>query len=364
MILHKYFAKKYFYYYLAVFFIFSLFVCLIDFVEQLRQFGDDASFGKVAELTLSNVPSTVYKTMPLIMILSAVWMFLALARSSELVVARGVGRSPLQFLFAPIMVAAFVGISAVMIFNPFVAATSKQYIQLRDEISTGRNSVFSVGSEGLWLRQGDTNGQTVIRAARSNVDGTILYDVTLISLAENGKPIRRIETKNARLGTGEWILGASKIWPISPNSNPEMQSFKAPNYSIPSSLTLDQIKDSFGSPATISIWNLTKYISDLQASGFSARRHAVWFQMELARPIFLIGMMLIGAGFSMRHTRFGGTGMSVLIAVMLGFGLFYLRNFAQILGETGQLPIWLAAWTPPVATLLIAMGIILNKEDG
>ncbi len=82
-----------------------------------------------------------------------------------------------------------------MIFNPFVAATSKHYIQLREEISTGRNSVFSVGSEGLWLRQGDTNGQTVIRAARSNADGTILYDVTLISLAENGKPIRRIETK-------------------------------------------------------------------------------------------------------------------------------------------------------------------------
>jgi lipopolysaccharide export system permease protein len=364
MILHRYFARKYFSYYASVLAIFTIFIALIDLVEQIRRFGNNASFAKLMELTASNIPATIYKTMPLIMILSSVWMFLSLARSSELVVTRSVGRSPLQFLMAPVVVAGVIGIFIVTIFNPIVAASAKHFAQTRETVVSGKTPTFSVGSEGLWLRQGEDTGQTVIRAERSNHDGTVLYDVTLVTLSEIGRPIRRIEATSAALSAGEWTLGNAKIWPIDPAKNPEIDAFYQTSYSVPSSLTVEQIKDSFGSPITISIWNLTQYIRDLQSSGFSARRHAVWQQMEFARPIFLIAMMLIGAAFSMRHSRFGGTGMSVLIAVLLGFGLFYLRNFAQILGDNGQLPLLFAAWTPPIATLLIAMGVILHKEDG
>jgi len=102
----------------------------------------------------------------------------------------------------------------------------------------------------------------------------------------------------------------------------------------------------------------------LEDAGFSARRHQVWFQMELARPLFLATMVLIGAGFTMRHSRFGQTGLMVLFAVLLAFGLYFIRNFAQILGENGQIPIFWAAWTPPVAGILLSLGIILHMEDG
>ena len=40
------------------------------------------------------------------------------------------------------------------------------------------------------------------------------------------------------------------------------------------------------------------------------------------------------------------------------------ENFAQILGETGQIPILFAAYAPPLGTILLAMGIILHMEDG
>ena len=61
--------------------------------------------------------------------------------------------------------------------------------------------------------------------------------------------------------------------------------------------------------------------------------------MELALPLFLLSMVLIGAAFTLRHTRFGRTGLMVLVALLTGFTLFFIRNFAQILGENGQLPI-------------------------
>ena len=68
--------------------------------------------------------------------------------------------------------------------------------------------------------------------------------------------------------------------------------------------------------------------------------------------------------FTMRPTRLGRTGIAVLSAVLLGFGLYYIRNFAQIMGENGQLSPILAAWVPPAASLLLALGLVLHMEDG
>jgi lipopolysaccharide export system permease protein len=35
-----------------------------------------------------------------------------------------------------------------------------------------------------------------------------------------------------------------------------------------------------------------------------------------------------------------------------------------VLGETGQIAPWIAAWTPPVAALLLALGLLLQREEG
>jgi lipopolysaccharide export system permease protein len=135
-------------------------------------------------------------------------------------------------------------------------------------------------------------------------------------------------------------------------------------FTLPSTLPRDSIRDRFGKNSSIKIWDLPGFIADLEQAGFSARRHVVWFQMELARPLFLIAMVLVGAAFTMRPARLGRTGMAVLSAVLLGFGLYYVRNFAQILGESGQLSPIMAAWIPPVAAVLLALGLILHMEDG
>ena len=102
----------------------------------------------------------------------------------------------------------------------------------------------------------------------------------------------------------------------------------------------------------------------LERAGFSARKHNVWFQMELALPLLLMAMVLVGAGFTMRHARSGQTGTMVLLAIVSGFAIFLLRNFAQVLGENGQIPVIAAAWSPPVAALLLALSLVLHLEDG
>ena len=46
---------------------------------------------------------------------------------------------------------------------------------------------------GLWLRQGGDDGQTVIQAARANLDGTELFGVSFLTFGADGTPATRIE---------------------------------------------------------------------------------------------------------------------------------------------------------------------------
>ena len=75
-------------------------------------------------------------------------------------------------------------------------------------------------------------------------------------------------------------------------------------------------------------------------------------------------MVMIGASFTLRHQRGGRTGMMVMFAILLAFVIYFIRNFALVLGENGQLPALLAAWAPPLAAIGLSMGILLHNEDG
>ena len=365
MTLYLYFARRFLTAFMIVFGVFAGIVLMIEVVDQVRNLSAlDVGLSEIMGLSLLHLPALMYPILPLIMILAALMMFLGLARSSELVVTRAAGRSGLKNLMAPVGVALMIGVLSVTVFNPIVAATLKQYESKVSQYASGSESVLSISEEGLWLRQGSANGQTVIRAHGSNLDGTKLIDVSFFSFTAEGTPLSRLQAVSAELITGAWILTDVKKWRLLSSANPERDAQTFETLKVPSDLTVEQIRDSFGTPSSIAIWDLPAFINQLDKAGFSARQHRVWLQTELALPLFLVAMVLIGAAFTMRHTRFGGTGPMVLAAILMGFALFFVRNFAQVLGENGQLPIYVAAWSPPLAATLLALALILHLEDG
>ncbi len=364
MTLSLYVARRFLGTFLIILGVFAGMLMLLDMVEQLRRMaGRDGTFAQAAQLAALNMPAALYQILPLIVILATIALFLALARSSELVVVRAAGRSAIRLALAPVAAVLVVGALALAVFNPLVAATMTQYDALSDRLTTGTARVLSVGDAGLWMRQPHEDGQMVIRAARADPDGTRFHEVGFVFFDPDGMPVRRIEAQTARLGDAVWSLTLAKDWDLRAD-NPERRAQRHTVLELPATMTPAQLRDSFGSPASISIWELPAFIERLNRAGFAARAHQVWLHIELATPLFMAGMVLLGAGFTMRPSRFGGTGIRVLIALLVGFGLYFLRNFAQVLGEAGQIPVLVAAWGPAMAAVLLSMGLLLHVEDG
>ncbi|MDO5621445.1 MAG: LPS export ABC transporter permease LptG [Paracoccus sp. (in: a-proteobacteria)] len=376
MILPGYIARRFLRMFLIVSGAFIAILFLLDLVEQIRRFsGQGIGLAEAAGLSALNIAGAFYAIMPLVTVLAAIALFIGLARSSELVAIRASGRSALRFLVAPTVTAFLIGLAAVAVLNPFVAASSKRYDEAITRVRAEGAQTISVGQGAVWLRQSlppetsddgrdqTSGGQVVIRADRASPDATTLYDATFIVFSAEQGPLRRLEARQAVLQRGSWVLTDVKQWLLAAE-NPEVEAALHTEITLPSDLTADRIRDSFGQPDAVPIWQLPSFIRGLEQAGFSAQRHQVWFQMELARPFLMAAMVLVAAVFTLRHLRGRNVGIPVLLAFGCGIAVFFLRNMAQVLGDNGQVTAIMAAWTPPLVAALAALAAILQQEDG
>lgn len=341
-------------------------IILIDSVEMARILDiEEGIFAAALELALLHAPVIAMQVVPLVVLLASIATFLGLSRSSELVIGRAAGMSALR-LIAPVMIMTFlIGALLTMAFNPVVSATMRRWQVLKDEYATGGPNQFSLGSNSIWLRQGTENSQIVIQAARASADGARLFAVRFHEFDLDGNVINRIEASRAELENGYWLLSNVKRWRFLENlQEGESDISELVQLRVTTSLTSEEILDSFSEPRTVAIWDLPHFIDRLEVSGFSARRHRVFFQAELARPILLVAMLLIGIGFSIRHSRFGQTGIMVLTAVMCGFIVFAVKSLSESMGSAQEIPTLAAAWGPPLAFMLLPLALILHLEDG
>lgn len=346
--------------------VFAGMLMLFEMVDMMRRFGGrDATLGDIGAMAALRVPGTLYQIVPLIAVLASMATFLGLARGSELVVVRAAGRSALRMLLAPAVTAALLGALAVAVLNPLAAAANRAY-QDRLASLTDPDQIARISLDGaaLWLRQGDGAGQTVIRARGMDRDGLGFQGVTFLVFGRaDGAPVRRIEAEAARLGPGYWDLTEAKVWDLLAE-NPEAEARIEPAARLPTALTPERIQEGFDRSATVSIWNLPGFIRLLDAAGLNARAQRATLLADLTLPLLMVAMVLTGAILCLGHARAGGTGLAMLMTVLAGFALFFFRNFAQLLGETGQIPLALGIWVPPAAGILMALAVLLHLEDG
>lgn len=364
MILERYLIRRIVQSFLMVSGIFLGMLLLLDMVEQLRRLAAQApGFGQILRLSVLNLPQAFYEIAPLVLMLAAMWVGLSWSRSSEFVVIRATGRSVPRLLVVPALVVLVASSVFVVVMNPVVAEASREYARVMAQVRGGTGSVAALSAEGLWLRQADALGQTVIHALRAEETGTILQDVTFLVFHETEGITARLRAQRAELRPGFWALTEVKHWELS-DVNPEFSARDHATLALPTDLTPDQIRDSFAQVRAIPLAQLPGFIAALERAGFSALEYRMRLNMELALPVLLTGMMLLALTLSVHHMRAGGAGIRALITILAGFSLFFLRNFAQVLGESGQIPVLLAAWGLPVATVLFAIGIMLNLEEG
>jgi lipopolysaccharide export system permease protein len=357
--LYKYLAQQFLIGVAIVYGAFLMLAFSIDIVDLTnRTAGHNVSTGIVIGMALLQLPDLGQKLLPFAILLGGVFAFARLSRNQELVATRAAGLSAWDFLAPPLLVAMIIGVIEVTIVTPVSARLLAQFAALEAKYIRGEESQLAVSMNGLWLRQGDTHQQSVIHALRVADQGVRLEDVMVLLYGVGDHFLGRVDAGSAQLTSGAWVL--NDAWVSDRTGSPKRYA----HYDLPTTMTPTQIQESFASPDTLSFWALPGFIRAAQSAGFAATRYELYFFTLLALPFLFAAMVFMAASFSLRLQRGGGLPKVVLISALSGFGVYFFSDLTRALGQSGILPILLAATAPALASILIGMTLVFHQEDG
>ena len=335
-------------------------IVLFDSIELLRRTSshESVTLGMVIAMALFKLPSLAQEAIPFAVLFGGMMAFWRLNRHHELVIARAAGLSAWEFLLPAMMVALAIGVVKVTVYSPFASAMLLHFEQLEAQHISGKSSLAAISGEGLWLRQHTERGHYVLHAAGVHPRRMELDDVLVLGLGDNDKFAYRIDAERAVLEPGAWRLVNARI------NRPEGAPASYPVWRIPTDLTHENIQDSFATPETLSFWALPGFIEVLERAGFSALRHKLYWQSQIADPLLLCSMVLFAAAFTLRPLRRGGTTFLISAGVATGFVIYFASDVVYALGLSARIPILLSAWSPAVIGCLVGSAILFHLEDG
>ncbi len=355
-----YFSGRFLKAIVGLFLLAAVLIFLFDVLELVRRGSDREGFSvlRVSLISLLRVPLLLEQVIPFAVLFGSIAAFVSLSRALELVVTRASGISVWQFSMPALVVGIGIGIFSITVYNP--AAVWLQ--QKSDEVATGlfgteQNFLMQTTNQ-VWIRQDGLDGESVLLAKQLLDGGTRLLGVTIFAFDHKGTFQERIEADEAELGKQIWYLKNATVYTT--ERDPQQYA----TFQISTFLSATQVRESIGSPESISFWSLPQFIDLARNAGLPAYRYALQYQTLLARPLLLAAMILIAAAVSLRVSRFGGLGGLILGGIIAGFVLYVLSELSKDFGGAGIVPPIVAAWAPGIFGVLMGLTILLHQEDG
>src|SRR5215475_7844535 len=359
--LSRYFAMRFLITAILVFGGLLSLIALVDYIEMMRKTAGmpNVPASVVAQTSLFRVPQIAERIMPFSVLIAAMSCYLNLSRRLELVVARAAGMSAWQFVTPALVIAFALGVLATLAYNPLAAALQERSRRLEVEFLGGsQDSGLQSTGNGFWVRQKNADGQSIVNAVTSSEQGVRLGGVTVLTYDADGRFRERIEARTAVLEPNAWRLSEARLY--SNNAPPSERG----EYLLKTSLTPEQVRESFATAESVPFWYLPLYIEIAEHSGLGAASYRLQYQKLLARPFVLASMVLLAAAVSLRFFRFGGVQKMILSGVTAGFLLYVLSKVTDDLSKAELMHPIAAAWLPVVVGGLTGLVALLYQEDG
>lgn len=353
-------------------------IYLFDTVELIRRASKhtDISITMIMKMGLYKLPEVGQTLFPFAVLFSAMFTFWQLTRKYELIVVRASGFSVWQFLMPITLVAITFGVLHMTVINPVGAILVTKYEQMERVYLKRQANQIAVFQEGLWLTQDIlieqtsnipapspapselTSGYVILHAQKVQQPDWVLQGVTVLYFTATNDFLQRIDAKEATLEKNFWTLKN-----VTTHQNDTIP-IKQDVYKLPTSLTIQDIEESFSSPQSMSFWRLPDYINTLETTGFDATQIKVYYHNLLSQPLMFCAMILLAATVSMQPPRSKNTFIMIAAGVFIGFIVFFMSSFLQALGSSQQIPVMLAAWSPALIAFLLGLSAMMNVEDG
>jgi len=340
---------------LTVFAVFLSISLLINFVEELVYFKEkqiENFLVNIIILTIVKSLNTLLESSIFIFLFGGIFFFVKFLKNNELNSIKLSGISNLFSILTPALLSLFIGIFIIFAITPISAEGIKFYEKYKRNYSQNDNLIV-INESGLWFMEKTKDDYKIIRADKIvDNDFSKFYNSTIYSLDQNFNFIKRYDSKLIFINKKEWILENTKV--LSGIDN-QKYIFEEKDYTLESSINIDELKNLFTNANTISFWEILNNIKKLNERGYSGDELKIKFHKYLSLPIYLFSMIILATVFTVNIKKSYSNFIYIFFGIILGIIIYFLNDLSIALGISGKMPLSLSVWIPIFLILVISI---------
>ncbi len=308
------------------------------------------------------IPQIIVFSLPIALLLAALYSLGKLSRSNEIVsmVAAGVSISR---LLVPLYIVGLLATGATLALNYRLAPESalqstKYYKELNDKRKRSKDLT------AVLFRNREANRTWYVE--RLAPDGSDARGVQILQQTDGGDAVWKLFARSAKYNpqTKIWTFLKGEFLELEPNGKIvrqkpfETREFADLDESMIRIITIDVLAENLGVPALHDYLQMNRDLPEAQLGAFKTHLHYRW-----ALPWACLIVLLLAGGLGIAFSR-RGVMRGVLTAIVLFFLLFFLRALFISLGQGGRIAPIPAAWVPMVLFGLLGIVLIWLRSSG
>jgi LPS export ABC transporter permease LptG/LPS export ABC transporter permease LptF len=363
MILDSYILRSFVFYCCLMLSSFVLMTEVFTFFELLSDIlRNNIAGSKVASYLFFLAPKLIYDTLPVSVMVAVLVTFGILAKSNEITAFKACGVS-LHRLSLPILGMSLVLSGALFAFDYYlVPGANRIQDALRNEIkgkpvqtyvNPDRKFIFGEGCRIFYYKYLDPVQKVML--------GPRVYDLN----CDNFTMKRMIAAERARWEPGlkRWVFQSGFAREYDGLRNASFHSFDGGTATFPElSETLEYFLQELIQDKQMNFHQLADYTRQLQQSGLDTTRLQVQYHKKFAVPMFVFLMALLSVPFAfLTGSRGAMAGVGVSFAIAIAY--FSISTFFEQLGNVGQLPPAMAAWSPGILFAMLGVWLLARLRS-
>tara|TARA_Y100001958_G_C21230711_1_gene556424 strand:+ start:1290 stop:2276 length:987 start_codon:yes stop_codon:yes gene_type:complete len=295
-------------------------------------------------LTLLNAPSIFFEILPFIFLISAIFFYLEIIETNEIVVYKTYGVTNLKIIQLISLTTFIIGIFTIIVFYNFSANLKFLYLEIKNQYTKDDKYLAVVTGNGLWIRDKLGNNTNYINADKLQENN--LLDVSVSQFDEDFNLSKVIIAKKAFIKDKKWILDDVVV--SSQNNATKFKTLK-----FETNFDINKILSIFENLSSLDVFKLSDLKKDYELLGYNTEVIDGYRHKLYSYPIYLSLMVCI-ASILMLKIKFNNSKVfHVTFGILISVLIYYINHFFNVIIETQNIPYLFSIWGPQIILMMI-----------
>ena len=246
------------------------------------------------------------------------------------------------------------GVLIISVFYFFSSNLKNIYLELKSKYTTDGKYLAVITKNGLWIKDKIGNSSIIINS--SKIENEFLINNFITEFNENYEVERNIRSDKIDISKNNWII----FDPVIFTRNGYSQNIVNKKLIFKTNFNYEKVQSLFSNLSSLSLIELLNLRKNYKSLNYSTIEIDLHLLKLLSYPIYLVLMTVFSSVIMLKTKWIENTTFKISLGLFFSVVIYYINNFANILGKVEKIPLSFSVFVPIIVLTLINI-LMINK---